>query len=88
MKCKTCKKRMDVIRVNYDFDLESKQKKGINIPACRCPECGKTVVPNVIIARLKAYAAQAGEDAEVIDFAQCEERESEEMIALDMMGLF
>jgi hypothetical protein len=90
MKCKTCKKRMEIIPVNCDFDFEGKQKKGLNIPACQCPQCGKTVIPEIIMARLKAYAAQADMDSggDAIDFAQCEEREAEEIIALDMMGLF
>jgi DNA-directed RNA polymerase subunit RPC12/RpoP len=89
MKCQTCKKRMDVIRVNYDFDLEGKPKKGQNIPACRCPQCGKTVIPAIIMGRLKAYAGQKKDGGnDVVDFAQCEEQEGEDMIALNMLGLF
>lgn len=84
MKCKICNKRMTDIYLDFDYEYDSLTKKAVNVPACQCPKCDKIIVPDLIMARLKGYAAQ--ECNNVVDFAKHEQQEEDDFVALHMLG--
>ena len=44
MKCKTCKKRMQLVLVSHDFVIKGKDIKVVNIPAEQCSGGGRVEV--------------------------------------------
>ena len=44
MKCKTCKKRMQLVSVSHDFVIKGKDIKVVNIPAEQCSGGGRVEV--------------------------------------------
>lgn len=85
MKCNACKKRMNVVLTEFDFDFCGVIKKGVNVPSCRCPQCGSIVVHDIIRARLRGYAAQ--ESGNTVDFAKHEQQEAEDFAVLHTLGI-
>jgi len=81
MKCKTCKKRMDDISVNFDYECNGVMKRAVHVPACKCPSCNNVVVPDLILGKLGTFAEQ--EKGNVIDYKKCEEQEAEILTVLD-----
>ena len=84
MKCKTCKKCMTDIRIDFNYEHSSISKKAVNVPACQCPLCSNVTVPDMIFERLKGFAVREREN--VVDFVKCQQQEEDDYIVLNMLG--
>ena len=85
MKCKTCKKSMTDILIDFDYKHGGTSKKAVNVPARQCPLCNDITVPNMVLERLKGFAVREREN--VVDFAKSQQQEEDDFIVLNMLGI-
>ncbi|MDR1705375.1 MAG: YgiT-type zinc finger protein [Clostridiales bacterium] len=83
MKCGECKSKAERVLTETEFDYNGVKKQAVNVPALYCPNCKKTVVPDMIYLRLKDYAERFGDD--IIDFTECDNKDSEDMMIVTNM---
>lgn len=82
MKCENCRERMNVVLGNTDITVEDTHIKVLNIPVLVCPNCKKQVIHDVLTKRAENYVHQYGAQNNTIDFGVCEQKESEDSIAI------
>lgn len=83
MKCKDCKKRMQSVLASYEFNCDGKIMRAINVPAIRCPECGKIEIIDLIKSNVRRYACDCADTT--IDYTKYEESEAVNIIATQML---
>ncbi len=88
MKCETCRKRMKVVSGSTVMTVDGTPIRVNNIPVFICLVCGKQVVDGVVLIRAEQYIRQYGAPDKTLDFAACEQKETEDtVVVMQTLGI-
>lgn len=75
---------MNNILTELNLIVNGTQKRIVNVPAHKCPDCNDIIISDLVMEKVKAFAEW--ESSQIVDYAQCEQNEAEIFTVLHTFG--